>query len=60
MSAQVDRFVHERLPAPADQANLKGPLLEAMETASIRPFEHAPLFDRAVHSLMAGANSLSV
>ena len=39
---------------------LKGPLLEAMETASIRPFEHAPLFERAVHSLMAGANSLSV
>lgn len=38
---------------------LKGPLLEALENASIRPLEYAPLFDRAVESLMAGAESLA-
>ena len=38
---------------------LKGPLLEALENASIRPLEYAPLFDRAIESLMAGAESLA-
>ena len=38
---------------------LKGPLLEALENSSIRPLEYAPLFDRAVESLMAGAESLA-
>ena len=38
---------------------LKGPLLEALENAGIRPLEYAPLFDRAVESLMAGAESLA-
>ena len=37
---------------------LKGPLLEALENSSIRPLEYAPLFDRAVESLMVGAESL--
>lgn len=39
---------------------LRAPLLEAMEYGSLRPIEAAPLFDRAVESLMAGAESLSV
>lgn len=39
---------------------LRAPLLEAMETGALRPLEPAPLFDRAVESLMAGAQSLSV
>lgn len=38
---------------------LRGPLLEAMEYMYVRPMEYAPLFDRAVSSLMAGAESLS-
>lgn len=38
---------------------LRGPLLEALEQAKLRPIEYAPLFDRAVESLMAGAESLS-
>lgn len=38
---------------------LKAPLLEAMETSNLRPLEPAPLFDRAVESLMAGAESLA-
>ncbi len=39
---------------------LRAPLLEAMELGTLRPLEPAPLFDRAVESLMAGAQSLSV
>ncbi|QYF91757.1 DUF1631 domain-containing protein [Massilia sp. PAMC28688] len=38
---------------------LREPLLEAMEHGSLRPLEALPLFDRAVESLMAGAESLS-
>jgi hypothetical protein len=38
---------------------LRGPLLEALEHADLRPIEYAPLFDRAVESLMAGAESLT-
>lgn len=38
---------------------LRAPLLEAMELGTLRPLEPAPLFDRAVESLMAGAESLS-
>ena len=38
---------------------LRGPLLEALEHTILRPLEYAPLFDRAVESLMAGAESLS-
>ena len=38
---------------------LRAPLLEAMELGNLRPLEPAPLFDRAVESLMAGAESLS-
>lgn len=38
---------------------LKGPLLEALENSSVRPLEHAALFDRGVQSLVAGADSLS-
>ena len=38
---------------------LKGPLLEALENAGVRPSEHAPLFDRGVQSLVTGAESLS-
>jgi len=38
---------------------LRDPLLEAMEQGTLRPLENAPLFDRAVESLMAGAESLS-
>ncbi|MBC7684352.1 MAG: DUF1631 family protein [Bdellovibrionales bacterium] len=37
---------------------LRGPLLEALENAIMRPAEHAPLFDRGVQSLVAGAESL--
>lgn len=39
---------------------LRGPLLEAFEHAHVRPIEFAPLFDRGVASLMAGAEALSV
>ena len=38
---------------------LRAPLLEAMELGNLRPLEPAPLFDRAVESLMAGAESLA-
>ena len=38
---------------------LKGPLLEALENSSVRPLEHAPVFDRGVQALVAGADSLS-
>ena len=38
---------------------LRGPLLEAFEYTYVRPIEFAPLFDRAVASLMAGAETLS-
>ena len=38
---------------------LRAPLIEAMELGNLRPLEPAPLFDRAVESLMAGAESLS-
>ena len=37
---------------------LKGPLLEALEHADVRPSEHAPLFERGVQSLVAAAESL--
>ena len=39
---------------------LRAPLLEAMELGNLRPLEPAPLFDRAVESLMAGAESLAL
>jgi hypothetical protein len=38
---------------------LRGPLLEGLENSNLRPFEYAPLFDRAVESLMAGAESMT-
>lgn len=38
---------------------LRAPLLEAMEQGSVRPLESAPVYDRAVDSIMAGAESLS-
>ncbi len=38
---------------------LRAPLLEAFEHWILRPLEYAPLFDRAVESLMAGAETLS-
>lgn len=38
---------------------LRGPLLEALESGSLRPLEYAPAFDRAVESLMAGAEQLA-
>jgi hypothetical protein len=38
---------------------LRDALLEAMEQGTLRPLENAPLFDRAVQTLMAGAESLS-
>ncbi|MES2018329.1 MAG: DUF1631 family protein [Pseudomonadota bacterium] len=37
---------------------LRGPLLEELENSTLRPLEYAPLFDRAVESLMAGAAAL--
>ncbi|MES2320227.1 MAG: DUF1631 family protein [Pseudomonadota bacterium] len=39
---------------------LRAPLLEAFEHWILRPLEYAPLYDRAVESLMTGAESLSV
>ncbi|MFP5390819.1 MAG: DUF1631 family protein [Gammaproteobacteria bacterium] len=55
-----------RMAAPGGQGQpqplvvyLRDPLLEAMEQQTLRPHEHAPLFDRAVESLMAGAETLS-
>jgi hypothetical protein len=44
-------------PTPA--IYLREPLLEGLENSTLRPFEYAPLFDRAVESLMAGAESLT-
>lgn len=38
---------------------LRGPLLEALESGTLRPLEYAPVFDRAVESLMAGAEQLA-
>jgi len=38
---------------------LRGPLLEALESGNLRPLEYAPVFDRAVESLMAGAEQLA-
>jgi hypothetical protein len=38
---------------------LRGPLLEGLENSTLRPLEYAPLFDRAVESLMAGAETLN-
>ena len=38
---------------------LRGTLLDAFETTHVRPLEFAPLFDRAVSTLMAGAETLS-
>lgn len=38
---------------------LRGPLLEGLENSNLRPLEYAPLFDRAVESLMAGAETLN-
>ncbi|WP_178372459.1 DUF1631 family protein [Massilia sp. CF038] len=38
---------------------LRDALLDAMEQGSVRPLENAHLFDRAVQTLMAGAESLS-
>ena len=38
---------------------LRAPLLAAMESGVLRPLEAAPLFDRAVESLMSGAEALS-
>ncbi len=60
MSAAGGAFVF----SVADEAErvifLRAPLLEALENASLRPLEPAPLFDRAVESLMTGAESLVV
>ncbi len=39
---------------------LRAPLLEAFEHWILRPLEYAPLYDRAVESLMSGAESLTV
>lgn len=50
-------FTIAGLPQPA--IYLRAALLEALEQGSVRPLENAPLFDRAVESLMAGAESLS-
>jgi len=50
-------FTIAGLPQPV--IYLHDPLLEAMEQGSMRPLENAPLFERAVESLMAGAESLS-
>lgn len=38
---------------------LRSPLIEAMEGGTLRPIEYAPVFDRAVESLMAGAEHLN-
>ncbi len=38
---------------------LRSALIEAMEGGSLRPIEYAPVYDRAVESLMAGAEQLS-
>ena len=38
---------------------LRGALLEAFEQMQVRPIEFAPLFERGVASLMAGAEALS-
>ncbi len=38
---------------------LKSALIEAMEGGTLRPVEYAPVFDRAVESLMAGAEHLN-
>ena len=38
---------------------LRGPLLEGLENSILRPLEYAPLYDRAVESLMSGAASLA-
>ena len=52
-------FVFAVAGQPQAEIYLRDPLLEAMEEGSLRPLENAPLFDRAVESLMAGAESLS-
>ena len=50
-------FTVEGEPAPV--IYLRAPLLEAFEHWILRPLEYAPLFDRAVESLMAGAETLT-
>lgn len=52
-------FVFTIAGQPLPAIYLRDPLLEAMEQGRVRPLENAPLFDRAVDSLMAGAESLS-
>ena len=59
VSPGANAYVFAVTGSAAHALYLKGPLLEAMENASIRPLEHAPLFDRGVQSLMAGADSLT-
>jgi len=52
-------FVFAVAGQPQAAIYLRDPLLEAMEQGRLRPLENAPLFDRAVESLMTGAESLS-
>lgn len=59
VSAGDNAFLFSVTGKAAQALYLKGPLLEAMENASLRPFEHGPLFDRGVQSLVTGAISLS-
>lgn len=59
VSAPDHAFVFTVAGLPEQVLYLRGPLLEEMENYSLRPLEYAPLFDRAVESLMAGAESLS-
>jgi hypothetical protein len=59
VSAREGAFVFSAKEQGGCVIYLRGPLLEAMEHGTLRPLESAPLFDRAVDSLMAGAESLS-
>lgn len=59
VNAGGSTFLFSIAGQPAPAIYLRGPLLEGLENSTLRPFEYAPLFDRAVESLMAGAESLA-
>ncbi|MEO7495790.1 MAG: hypothetical protein ABIT83_09700, partial [Massilia sp.] len=58
VSAGGSAFLFTVAGEDAPSIYLRAPLLEVLENSTMRPLEYAPLFDRAVESLMTGAETL--
>ncbi|MES2901307.1 MAG: DUF1631 family protein [Pseudomonadota bacterium] len=59
VSAGESAFLFSTTDPEGEVIFLRSALIEAMESGTLRPLEYAPVFDRAVESLMAGAEQLT-